>query len=45
MGRLLKYLTVLVALAVVVVAVYALLFDLPSPYRDISQPVDLSEDQ
>lgn len=41
-GRLLKYLAVLAVLVALVVAGYAVLFELPAPQRDITTPVDIN---
>ena len=45
MGRLLKYLFFLVVIALIIVAAYALLFDLPAPEREIVTPVELENNQ
>ena len=42
MGRLLKYLAILAILLTLVVAAYALLFDLPAPQRNMTTPVEIN---
>jgi len=41
MGRLLKYLLILVVILIAIVAVYAFLFELPAPERDVVTPVEI----
>jgi len=43
-GSLLKYLSVLAILGLAALVVYALVFDLPAPVREISRPLALPED-
>ena len=45
LGRILKYLLYLVVLLVVVVAAYALVFDLPAPENDVVVPVEINLSQ
>lgn len=40
MGRLIKYLFYLAILLIVVIAAYALFFDLPAPQSEVVVPVD-----
>ena len=42
MGRLLKYLVYLLVICVIILAVYALVFDLPAPQTDVVVPVEVS---
>lgn len=45
MARIIKYLAYIAALLIVVVAVYALLFDLPAPQTAIETPVETNLSQ